>query len=271
MIKSLLTGIAKASTYLSRWGTMLMTKSWSYEFRILIFILAFILFAGLSLCQNTTKEAGQNDSSHSQDSALMSSATSDLALYGQSPAEKAAEVQGIWSINLKGTEQVAMVLHQNGDDLFGSCKSEASGWNAVVLGSVYGTRLELITTAIENNSLTSTRFIGTFQNESISGTFVKSDDLGNVDSGMFKAVLINSDLSGYSPAKSTNLASPSTNAPVSASVPSDVSASSGQTQPKQLGNPKYVDVHSMSGYVPESLGVGFVGDGTMGAGGASMG
>ena len=100
---------------------------------------------------------------------------------------------------------------------------------------------------------------------------MKSDDLGNVDSGLFKAVLINRDLSGYSPAKSTNLAPPSTDTAVSASAPSYVSASSGQIQPKQLGNPKYVDVHSMSGYVPESLGVGFVGDGTMGAGGASMG
>ena len=239
--------------------------------RILIFLLAFILFAGSTLCQTTAKEAGQNDSTPSQNSALVSSATSDSALLGPSSAEKAAEIQGIWSLSLKGTEQATMVLHQNDDELFGSCKSEATGWNAVVLGSVYRARLELVTTAIENNSLISTRFTGTFQNESISGTFVKSDDLGNVDSGLFKAVLINRDLSGYSPAKSTNPARSSINAPVSAPAPSDVSTSSGQTQPRQLGNPKYVDVHSMSGYIPESLGVGFVGDGTMGAGGASMG
>ena len=239
--------------------------------RILIVLLAFTLFAGSSLCQNTGKETGQNDSSPSQNPALMSSAMSDSALLGPSSAGKTAEIQGIWSINLKGTDQVTMVLHQSGEDLFGSCKSESSGWNAVVLGSVYEERLELVTTAIENNSLTSTRFTGTFQNESISGSFVKSDDFGNVDSGLFKAVLINRDLSGYSPAKPINMAHPSINAPVSAPAPSDVSPSSGQTQPKQLGNPKYVDVHSMSGYVPESLGVGFVGDGTMGAGGSSMG
>lgn len=248
-----------------------MTKSRSYELKILIFLLAFILFSWSSLCQNIAKEAGQNDSTHSQNSALMSSGTSDSALLGPSSTEKAAEIQGIWSVNLKGTEQVVMVLHQNGDDLFGSCKSEASGWNAVVLGSVSGTRLELVATAIENDSLTSTRFTGTFQNESISGTFMKSNDLGNFDRGLFKAVLINRDLSGYSPEKSTNPAPPSTDTAVPASSPSTVSAPSGQIQPKQLGNPKYVDVHSMSGYVPESLGVGFVGDGTMGAGGASMG
>ena len=242
-----------------------------YELRILIFLLAFTLFAGSSLCQDTGKEAGQSESSPSQNPALLSSVMPDSALLGPSSAGKTAEIQGIWSTNLKGVDQVTMVLHQSGGNLFGSCKSESSGWNAVVLGSVYMARLELVTTAIENNSLTSTRFIGTFQNESISGTFVKSDDLGNVDSGLFNAVLINRDLSGYSPAKSTNLVHPSINAPVSASAPSDVSPSSGQTQPKQLGNPKYVDVHSMSGYVPESLGVGFVGDGTMGAGGTGMG
>ena len=239
--------------------------------RILIFLLAFILFTGSSLCQTTPKDAEQNGSSPSQNSSLMSSAMFDSAPLGPSSAEKAAEIQGIWSINLKGIEQVTMVLHQSGGYLFGSCKSESSGWNAVVLGSVHKASLEVVTTEIENGSLTSTGFIGTFQNESISGTFVKSDDLGNVDSGLFKAVLINRDLSGYSPAKSTNLAQPSINAPIYASAPSNVSASSGPIQPKQLGNPKYVDVHSMSGYIPESLGVGFVGDGTMGAGGAGLG
>jgi hypothetical protein len=241
--------------------------------RLLVFLLAFILFAGSSFCQNTAKEAGWNDSSGSLNPVLMSSAASDsdLALSGQSSAEKEAEVQGIWSINLKGTEQVTMVLHQRGGDLFGSSKSEAAGWNAVVLGSVYEASLELVATAIENASLTSTRFTGTFQNESISGTFVESDDLGNIDSGMFKAVLINRDPSGYSPAKSTNLAHQSIDTPVPASAPPDVSVSSGQTLPRRLGNPKYVDVHSMSGYVPESIGVGFVGDGTMGAGGAGLG
>jgi hypothetical protein len=239
--------------------------------RILILLLAIILSAGSSLCQNTSKEAGQINSTLTQNSASMGSALSDSALLGSASAEKAAKIQGIWSINLKGTEQVTMVLHQKDDCLFGSCKSESSGWNAVVLGSVYETRLELVTTAIENNSMTSTRFIGTLQNESISGTFMKSDDLGNVNSGLFKAVLINKGLSGYSPAKSASLTLQSISAPLSASSPSGVSASSSQTQPKQLGNPRTIDVHSMSGYVPESLGVGFVGDGTMGAGGAGMG
>ena len=153
-----------------------------------IFLLAFILFASSSLCQNAPEETGQNDSSPSQNPALIGSATVNSSLLGQSPAEKADDIQGIWSINLKGSEQYPMVLHQSGDDLFGSCKSDAYGWNAAVLGSMYKTRLELVTTAIENSSLTSTRFNGTFQNQSILGTFVKSDDLGNVDSGLFKAI-----------------------------------------------------------------------------------
>lgn len=239
--------------------------------RLLILLLAFILFASSTLCQNAPKETGLNSISPSQNSDLTGSATVDSSLLGQSPTDKAEDIQGIWSINLKGSEQLVMVLHQSGDDLFGSCKSDGSGWNAAVLGSMYKTRLELVTSAIENSSLTLTRFNGTLQNQSISGTFVKSDDLGNVDSGLFKAVLINKDVSGYSPAKSTEDARQSISATVSSSEPSDAPAYSGQAKPKQLGNPKYVDVHSMSGYVPESLGVGFAGDGTMGAGGAGMG
>lgn len=238
--------------------------------KMLILLLSFILFAGATLCQNAPKETGPNSGTPSHNSDLIGSATVNSSLPGQSPAEKEEDIRGIWSINLNGSEQYVMVLHQIGDDLFGSCKSDATGWNAAVLGSMYKTRLDLVTTANENGSLTSIRFNGTLQNQSISGTFVRSDDLGNFDSGSFKAVLINRDISGYSPAKSAKTARQSVSAPDSSSSPSpppsDSSATSGQSQPKQLGDSKYVDVHSMSGYVPESLGVGFVGDGTMGAG-----
>jgi hypothetical protein len=235
--------------------------------RIYIVLLVFILLVGSSLCQSSTKEVGQNNRSASQNSTLQSLNT----------LEKTAEIQGIWSFNLKGTEQVTAALHQSGGNLFGSSKSEASSsWNAVVTGYISGTSLELIMTVLKNNSLTSTKLSGTYQNDSVTGTFVRSDDLGNFDTGLFRAVLTSKDLSGYSPAKSAKPAlQPAVNEPASVPVSSvasaPASAAASQTQPKQLGDPKYVDVHSMSGYVPESLGVGFVGDGTMGAGGSSMG
>jgi hypothetical protein len=184
-------------------------------------------------------------------------------------------IQGIWSFNLKSTELITVALHQNGEELFGSGKSESYGWNAALQGSISGTRLSLALTALKNNSLNSIRLMGTLQNDSISGTFVQSDDLGNTESGLFNAVLINRNLSSYSPAKLTRPAINTVNSSstISVSAPSSAitSAPAGKPLSKQLGDPKYVDVHSMSGYIPESLGVGFVGDGTMGTGGSSMG
>lgn len=243
--------------------------------RLQIILLAFMLVAGSSLGQNSTNQSGQNNSLDSKNPASMGSAAPGLSLSTPASEEKTAEVQGIWSFNLKGTEQVTVALHQNGKALFGSGKSDPTGWNAAVLGSVSRTQIALAMTALTNNSLNSIGLTGTFQNDTISGTFVQSDDLGKTATGMFEATLVNKDLSGYSPAKSENRVTQTANLPSSTSLSAPASASTsaavGRTQPKQLGDPKYVDVHSMSGYVPESLGVGFVGDGTMGAGGSSMG
>jgi hypothetical protein len=176
--------------------------------------------------------------------------------------------QGIWSISLKGTEQVTLALHQEGDNLFGSASFEGDRpWNAAVLGKISEDCVELTMNSLQDKSLISMRLIGTVEGENLKGSFVQADDQGRVDSGLFTAVLINPDLTAYSPVKVVP-ASETTQAqtPVeeNTAVPS-------QTQPTQLGNPKYRDVHTMAGMVPENLGVGFIGDGTMGAGGMGMG
>jgi hypothetical protein len=176
-----------------------------------------------------------------------------------------AQVQGIWSVSLKGTEQVTLALHQVGDSLFGSASTEGERpWNAAVLGQISGDRIELTTTTIQDASIISTRLIGTVEGENFKGSFVQADDQGGADSGLFAAVMINPDLTAYSPAKVVP-ASKASEAPVAET------AVATQTQPTLLGNPKYRDVHTMAGMVPENLGVGFIGDGTMGAGGMGMG
>jgi hypothetical protein len=140
-------------------------------------------------------------------------------------------------------------------------------WNAAVLGKISEDRVELTMNSLQDKSLISMRLIGTIEGENLKGSFVQAYDQGRVDSGLFTAVLINPDLTAYSPVKVVP-ASETTQAqtPVeeNTAVPS-------QTQPTQLGNPKYRDVHTMAGMVPENLGVGFIGDGTMGAGGMGMG
>ncbi len=185
-----------------------------------------------------------------------------------------AQVQGIWSISLKGTEQVTLALHQEGGTLFGSAMSDADHtWNAAVLGRISGSSMELTMTSLQDTSIVSTMLVGILEGDYFKGSFVKADDQGGFDSGMFSAVLINPDHTAYVPAKiespAETLEVPATQDVAAAS--DVVSASASQTQPTQLGNPKYRDVHTMAGTVPANLGVGFIGDGTAGAGGMGMG
>ncbi len=176
------------------------------------------------------------------------------------------QVQGIWSISLKDTEQAALALHQEGDDLLGSASFDGDmPWNAAVLGQISGNHIELILTSLQDKSLVITKLTGTLEGDYLKGSFVRADDQGKTDSGMFSAVMINPDLSAYSPA----LIESTAKSPAAPAVESP--ATNSQTQPTQLGNPKYRDVHTMAGYVPENLGVGFIGDGMSGIGGMGMG
>ncbi len=180
-------------------------------------------------------------------------------------AAGAIQVQGIWDISLKGNSQVTLALHQNGKDLFGSASFNGDNpWNAAVLGEISGNSIELTLTSLRKKSLILTKLTGTFEGNYLKGSYVLADDQGKADSGMFSAVLVSQDLSAYSPATTE---SPATN---TTAPEEEDTATSSKMQPTQLGNPKYRDVHTMAGYVPENLGVGFIGDGTSGAGGIGM-
>ncbi len=192
-------------------------------------------------------------------------------------------VQGIWSLSLKGTEQLTLAMHQEGSLLFGSAKSEGvmSGgavsegvlpWNAAVMGEISGNRVELTLTSLQGQSLMSLKLLGSIEGESLKGSFVQADDRGGSDSGLFTAVMINPNLSAYTPEEIKSAIKSATS--TEASAPADSAAENAvdqEVQPKQLSSTQYTDVHTMKGIVPENLGVGFIGDGTMGAGGMGMG
>jgi len=205
------------------------------------------------------------------------------------------DVSGIWSVNMNGTQQITLALHQIGDKIFGS--GESLDWNGALMGSMQGEDLDITITALTQSGIVSTRLSGSLGNNSLSGNFVKADDRGNHDSGMFTAVLVNEDTSGYSPmetavteqlpaeksiAEKANSEQSGVNQSENRQLDAQVSderntqandnvKTGSKPMTRRLGSRSYTDVHSMSGYVPESLGVGFFGDGTMGIGGASMG
>jgi hypothetical protein len=182
-------------------------------------------------------------------------------------------LEGIWSFNLAGRGPVTAVLHQKGEVITGSAKSDGEQpWNAVVQGALSADQLVLNMISLENNSLITLQLVGNARNESIQGSYIRVDDQGSFEDGLFTGDKIDADLLDYAPATIPTVGR-------NASAPERAEATAKTTQallntttkPVTLGNPKYRDVHSLAGTVPESLGVGFVGDGTAGAGAMGLG
>lgn len=120
------------------------------------------------------------------------------------PEEAAApNLQYIWSVTGIEDGQVTMVLNQSGEDLFGQAKYEPEGgepWNADVIGSVSGDKVQLVLTALKGDTMATTKMTGTFANEAISGNFTQISQGKVSKSGEFSAMWINPDVSSYTPA-----------------------------------------------------------------------
>ena len=198
------------------------------------------------------------------------------SLANASPAKASTiplHLEGIWSFNLVGRGPVTAVLHQQGEVITGSAKSDGEQpWNAVVQGALSADQLVLNMIYLGNNSLTTLQLKGNVRNETIQGSYIRVDDLGSFEDGLFTGNKIDADLRDYAPATILTVGR-------NASAPKETVADAKPapalpdttTKPVTLGNPKYRDVHSLAGTVPESLGVGFVGDGTAGAGAMGLG
>jgi hypothetical protein len=184
-------------------------------------------------------------------------------------------LEGIWSFNLVGRGPVTAVLHQQGEVITGSARSDGKSdgeqpWNAVLQGALSADQLVLNMITLGNNSLL--QLEGNARNETIQGSYIRVDDLGSFEEGLFTGNKIDADLSDYAPATIPT-------AGRNASTPEEAESTAKPTpalpdttaKPVTLGDPKYRDVHSLAGTVPESLGVGFVGDGTASAGAMGLG
>ncbi len=200
----------------------------------------------------------------------------NATLANSSPAKASTiplQLEGIWSFNLVGRGPVTAVLHQKGDVITGSAKSDGGqSWNAVLQGALSADLLGLNMIYLGNNTLTTLQLEGNARNETIQGSYIRVDDQGSFEDGLFTGNKTNADLSAYTPATILTVGR-------TASAPEEAEANAKPaqalpdttTKPVTLGNPKYQDVHSLAGTVPESLGVGFVGDGTAGAGAMGLG
>lgn len=111
----------------------------------------------------------------------------------------------IWSISGIEPDKVVMALNQENETLYGQAKYEPDGegaWNAMVIGSVKGDRVDLVLTYLNDTVETSARLNGTYiaANQSIRGELLKMRDGAIYEQGIFEAIWINPDTTSYTPA-----------------------------------------------------------------------
>ncbi len=167
----------------------------------------------------------------------------------QPEAAAAPNLQYIWSVSGIEDGPVTMVLNQNGEDLYGQAKYEPDSgepWNADVIGSVSGDKVQLALTALKGKTMATTKLTGTFASEAISGSFTQISGGQISKTGNFSAIWINPDVSSYTPAVIAEEPAPATQ-PAQTETVTTPAASAEQTQttqqPVQLGNKsRFVDV-----------------------------
>ncbi len=129
-------------------------------------------------------------------------ATTDNAASSQiAVSTESLGIQGIWKISLAGSE-ITMAVNQSGDSLFGQAKFEGTEpWNGVIAGSLSGRAVHIALAALQGNVLVSTQISGTVLDDSMEGSYVRSNSDGNAAKGEFTAAKISPDTAGYSSAQ----------------------------------------------------------------------
>lgn len=140
---------------------------------------------------------------------MMTTASISSTAFADDAAAGSPDMEGIWIMKL-GSEQVTMKISQNGSRLAGACTGgSADPWNAVFMGSLAGTGIELRALSINRSGiLVETKIDGDTNGEAINGSFMQADSLGKVTSGEATGFKINPYASQYSPAATMGLEVP---------------------------------------------------------------
>jgi len=158
-----------------------------------------------------------------------------------------SSAQGIWRFSLAGTE-IILALNQSEDSLFGLAKSEGSDpWNGAVAGSLSSNQIHLSLAALQATGLASIYMSGTIENESIVGSYVRSESSGKAAKGELTATLINPDTSAYTPAAAAAIDQPSIAPPEPMNVTQAVNSTQAEAQPSAPSrSSKFKDVTELA-------------------------
>ncbi|MCX8206700.1 MAG: hypothetical protein N3G75_02575 [Methanothrix sp.] len=221
--------------------------------RFLSIGLLFALIIGAGMCEDQAD--GAENATVSMEN-ITENATSNVT------AEVAPlSLQYIWSVSLSSGEQITMALNQSGSELFGSAKYEgAEPWNGVVVGTVNGTSVDLVLTALKGRTLVPIVLKGSYSEDTITGTYSVYSPTGPVDNGKFTAMWINPDTSVYTPAVIAEAAPPAPAAQTNVTETEQTTA----TKPTQLSKREFFDVtekkeeifSSPASIIPPGIGMG---------------
>ena len=221
-------------------------------------LLLALLTAGLSLGQTADNTSIVDDNS-SIEAALDMNATLPLnestpvngtenataVAVNLTPAISGPNLNYIWQFSGIETGPIIMVLEQNGSDLFGRAKYEpesGKAWNADVIGSVAGEKVDLTMSALKDNVLIITRLSGILANEDISGNFTQASEGKIINNGTFNAMWINPDTSSYTPA-TVEAPAVATPAPAEVTSAAQPAAAAVNTTAVNKTEKRFVDVH----------------------------
>lgn len=207
---------------------------------------------------------------------LNATAANETAVPASTSAATVANLNYIWSFSgiEAGPTPITMVLEESEGSIFGRAKYEpdsGDAWNADVIGSVAGDKVDLTMSAQKNNVLTITRLSGIFANEAITGNFTQVSEGKIVNNGTFSAMWINPDTSSYTPAaveapaEAPAAVTPAPADTTSAAEPAVDASDESETEPKEEKK-RFVDVREyrdkigpggdLSGVPPGMGGVG---------------
>lgn len=159
----------------------------------MLLVLAFLMFTGLSLGQGGNETGG----------APVAPANASQSNETGAPGQGALNLNYIWSFSNIEAGPVTMLINQEGSDLFGQAKYEpdsGTAWNADVIGSLAGDKVELTMSAQKGTELFTTKMTGTYASDTITGNWTQISGGKKVGSGAFMAMWVSPDTASYTPA-----------------------------------------------------------------------
>jgi hypothetical protein len=227
---------------------------------ILSLLIALLIVSGICLAQEAASP--QNETGTKPEPAALLNESQNASMeenasmlqnvteaQNATPQEPPAPVlEWIWSIEgIEPEPGIIMMLEQEGQDLFGAAKYEGGQpWNAVVVGSVDGDKVDLAITALRESELVSSLLTGTLTEDpfgkSIVGKFFTVGE-GKISSrGEFMATIAFDDISSYVPAK---IEEPKAEEPVTPAQPEAPAENQTAPQPVQLSKSRFTPVESL--------------------------